>query len=296
MTVSNRSTPARDTDTPPVDDVRAVTDGEVRSFDEQGWVLLPGLVAPERCREMLERGMPRFDGLMSGDERSFPTQQARLEHMRAATASGEGTVVDNEKWLEWRGPVRSAADPAFSRVALAPAMGRAAQRLLGRDRPVRILHDLFACKLPDRISTPTGWHQDAPNFPLDRNVLTVWIALDEITPEQGPVRFRSGSHRRGLLGRNPPERDRDLLDEYPELERLPVSPAHHMQPGDCTVHHGLTLHGAGANETSRPRWSYFVSYFPGDARYSGAPNHDFDGFDLRVGQPVEHPSFALVPS
>jgi hypothetical protein len=33
---------------------------------------------------------------------------------------------------------------------------------------------------------------------------------------------------------------------------------------------------------------------PADARYTGAPNHDCDGFGLKVGYPVDHPSFTVV--
>lgn len=287
-------TSATDGETSTQDIVRPVEDNEVAFFKENGWVLLRGLVPPEACHALLERGKPRFAGLMQGSDAKPVTPEERHGGMLVSEARGEGTVLDNDKWVEWRGPVRSAQDPVFGSVALAKTMGRNVQRLLGRDKRIRIYHDMFVCKLPDNISKPTDWHQDLVAFPLDRNVLTFWIALDEITPEQGPVQFYSGSHRCGLLGRTAPDRASDLLDEYPELARFSVSPPHHLQPGDCTVHHGLVVHGAGANNSPDPRWSYLVAFFPADARYTGAPNHDCDGFDLKVGYPIEHPSFTLV--
>jgi ectoine hydroxylase-related dioxygenase (phytanoyl-CoA dioxygenase family) len=67
-----------------------------------------------------------------------------------------------------------------------------------------------------------------------------------------------------------------------------------MQPGDATVHHSLTVHGASANSTPHQRWSFLTSYFPEGARYTGAPNHDCDGLDLRIGYEIEHPSFPRV--
>jgi hypothetical protein len=276
------------------DDVRAVTDDEVRFFDENGWVLLAGLVAPDLCHAMLDSGAPRIAHLMEGTGTHFDSPETLRAQLTVARAEGEGIVTDNKKWVEWRGAVRAAHDPAFEQAALAPVMGRNVQRLLGRDKPMRVYHDIFMCKLPDTISTRTEWHQDSVSFPLDRNALTVWIALDEITPDQSPVQFFSGSHRRGLLGRPNPDRSTDLLDEYPELASYALSSPHHMQPGDATVHHGLVVHGAGSNTTPRPRWSFAVCYFPSDARYTGAPNHDCDGFDLRVGYPVDHPSFSPV--
>jgi Phytanoyl-CoA dioxygenase (PhyH) len=273
-------------------DVRAVTDLEVAFFQQNGWVLLPNLLAADLCAAMLERGRPRVAGIGAG-RAAFGNLEEKLAHMRVS-GTDEGTVTDNAKWVEWRGAVRMAHDEVFSRAGLAKTMGSNVQRLLGRSKPVRVYHDIFMCKLPDQASTRTGWHQDSPNFPLDRNALTVWIALDEITVDQGSLQFYSGSHRCGLLGKIGPDPNMDLLDEYPEVARFPLSPPNHLKSGDATVHHGLTVHGAGANYTPRPPWSYAVAYFPADARYTGAPNHDCDGFDLKPGQPIEHPSFSLV--
>jgi ectoine hydroxylase-related dioxygenase (phytanoyl-CoA dioxygenase family) len=274
--------------------VRPVTDVEIAFFEQNGWVLLKDLVSRELCLAILEQGKPHLAGLMEGTDTDFATPEERRQHMTVSNAE-DGIVTDNKKWVEWRGAIRSARDPVFGRAALARTMGHNVGRLLGRDKPVRVYHDIFMCKLPDQVSVRTEWHQDSVAFPVDRNALTVWIALDEIRPDQGPVQFYSGSHRCGLLGRGAPDRKTDLLDEYPELTRFAVSPAHHLQPGDATVHHGLVVHGAGANNTRLPRWSFAVCYIPSDARYTGAPNHDCDGFGLRVGEPIDHPSFTLVP-
>jgi hypothetical protein len=276
------------------DEVRAISDLEAKFFVENGWVLLRQLVSAELCGAILDRARPRLVGLMKGTEDDFATPEEKRKFM-SASASEQGAVIDNKKWIGWYHPVRRGRDPVLARAALSPTMGRNAQRMLMRDKPVRIYHDIFMCKLPDAISTHSGWHQDSPNFPIDRNALTIWIALDEITPDQGSLQFYSGSHRRGLLGKIAPDPNIDLVDEYPELAELPVSPPPHLQPGDATVHHGLTVHGAGMNNTPRPRWSFAVCYMPTDARYTGAPSHDCDGFDLAIGEPIDHPSFSLVP-
>lgn len=270
--------------------VRPVTDTEVAFFIQNGWVLLRGLVDPAVCRAMLDIGKPHLAAIVEGaDSEDAKTVSAEMHNAELDS----GMVVNRPQWCEWRGAVRAAADPVYSGVVLSKRMGDNVRRLLERDRALRIYHDIFVCKRPDNASTPTHFHQDATNFPLDRNVLTVWMALDEVTPDQGPVRFYSGSHKGGLYGSIAPGGG-DIRDEYPELERYPISPQHHLQPGDATVHHGLVVHGAGANNTSRPRWSYLASFFPADARYNGMPNHDTDGFGLKKGCAIEHPSFRIV--
>lgn len=274
--------------------VRPVTDEEVGFYHEHGWVLLRGLVSPEQCRAMLRHGRPVIEGVeqTGGESGAIAGIPKNLE---LAASSGKGKVTEVAQWVEWRGAVRDAHDPVFGAVALDRTMAQDMKRLLGRDKPLRIMHDIFTFKRAHKSSTPTPWHQESPHFPIDRNCLTVWIALDEIRPEMGPLQFYDGSHRCGMLGKIHPLIAGDLRDEYPELEALGVSPLHHLMPGDATVHHGLTVHGAGANVSPDPRWSYLIAYFPSDARYTGAPSHETDGFGLKVGYPIDHPSFTLVP-
>ena len=60
----------------------------------------------------------------------------------------------------------------------------------------------------------------------------------------------------------------NLLEQYPNLTSvLELSPPLHYRPGDCTVHHGYTVHGGPDNTTDKPRWSYLFSYSPEDTRY-----------------------------
>ena len=115
--------------------------------------------------------------------------------------------------------------------------------------------------------------------------LQFWLALQEVTPEMGPMRFVNKSHREGPLGSvfNGDADDLaggvagyrakgDLLDQYPLLpEVLGVSKPEetHYMPGDVTVHHGYCAHGSINNTTERDRLSYLFSYAPADGRYWG---------------------------
>lgn len=107
-------------------------------------------------------------------------------------------------------------------------------------------------------------HQDAPELGSDQvGEVQFWIALDEVTPEMGAMRFLDGSHREGILG--VPFSDEaglawgelpDLLDRFPKLTDLyELSPALHYQPGDANVHHPQMVHGAPPNTTDRRRLS-----------------------------------------
>src|SRR3954451_16147852 len=119
---------------------------------------------------------------------------------------------------------------------------------------------MMAVKMPagHLTSQPTDWHQDWINFPFDRvGFLSFWIALDEIPAERGAMRFLSGSHREGPLGRREFGGARHVVEYYPRLlDRYEISPPLDLQPGDCTVHNGMVIRSAPENATDQPRWAY----------------------------------------
>lgn len=71
-----------------------------------------------------------------------------------------------------------------------------------------------------------------------------------------------------------------------------------MAPGDATVHHALTVHGACENLGASPRLSFTVTYFDADALYTGAPYKQTDELSprLRVNEPFDRPRFPLLPA
>jgi ectoine hydroxylase-related dioxygenase (phytanoyl-CoA dioxygenase family) len=265
-----------------VDEVRDISEAEVDFYRDHGWVKLEGLVAPTLASAMLER--------------------AKARYAAPQTERGGASIFDNKivSWTEWRCPTRINHEEPFTSAALSKVMGHNVQRLVGRQVPMRIWHDIVIRKTPagrDDSNKETTWHQDLPNWSIDRPGLTVWIALDTVTPDQALVQYLSGSVREGPLGRLPkPDASGNypgMLELYPELEkRYQRSPLYTLKPGDAVCHHSLTVHGSGVNVTPRERWSYLVSYFPGDALYTGAPNKDSDGFGIQIGEPFEHPTFA----
>lgn len=268
------------------DPVREITEAELALYRECGWVKLDGLVDGCSAAEMLAKAKSRLMDAAAGSS--------------GIGTDAQGVVQDIRAWTEWRYPTREARDASFAAVALSKAMGRNVQRLLGRDIPVRVWHDIVACKKPagqNGGSTDTMWHQDLPNWSLDRGGLTMWIALDHIMPEQGVVQYLSGSFHDGPLGRTPKRANSegvipDTLAQYPELiKRYQRSPLFSLAPGDVVCHGSLTVHGANANNSQKERWSYLVSYFPDDALYTGAPNGDSDNLGLRLGEPLDLPCF-----
>lgn len=256
--------------------VRDVTAEEVAFYREHGWVKLDGLIAPELAAEILER-LQRKMGIRAHAE----------QHM--------GTFAALLPGPEWDNP--SAEDERLREISHSAGFGRAGSALAG-GRPMRFWIDSGIAKLPVADGGKrTGWHQDYGLRPIDRSgQLNIWIALVDMPPEQGAMRFLSGSQRAGVLGRRTTP-EPDVLQMFPEaLAPYPISPPLHLAPGDATVHDGLTLHSAPANETDATRWSYVVSVFPADALYTGMPYGDVDALGLEINQPFDHPRFPVLPT
>src|SRR6476469_4140988 len=111
---------------------------------------------------------------------------------------------------------------------------------------IRIWHDQALIKRP--WANPTSFHLDTPYWSFsDRKALSIWVALDDATYENGCLFFIPGSHKATRLeiagiGKNMGS----IFGVYPEFLKTKSVPAL-MKAGSCSFHNGLTIHGAHAN-------------------------------------------------
>jgi hypothetical protein len=268
-------------------EMRAVTDKEAAFYKQNGWVFLEGLIAPTVAASMLE------------------AVKAQIEDAQAELVQGQhldgGHIRDRADRRDWHFIGRDDGVEPFRSLVYSKQIGSNARELIGREVPVNYHADLMAVKMPEghAASKPTGWHQDWVNFPFDRvGFLTFWIALDEIPPERGSMRFLSGSHRAGPLGKMGLLGGTEVIEYYPELvDEYEMSPPLHMKAGDATVHNGMVVHGAPENSTDKPRWAFIASYHPADTCYTGAPHYIFnDSAGLEIGKPIKSDIFPVVYS
>jgi Phytanoyl-CoA dioxygenase (PhyH) len=261
-------------------DCRAVTDAEVAHYAEAGWVKLPGFVAADTVAAMLALAKARMGEDAMGNA---------VSPMRQPFFNPEAT--------------HGLEDPQL-RPVLA-GMGAAARALQQRGGHigVRYFGDFFAPKLPSARPTPhsgagaTFYHQDYVNWAVDRSGgMTFWMALEDITPDSGTMRFYSGSHRMGALGHYRSYAEGGgILEDYPELAtRCTLSEPLSYAAGDVTVHSNLTVHGAGENRTDRPRWAYIVVANPSDVRWTGGVPEAFSTEGMRMLQPLDDARFPLI--
>ncbi|MFI6909559.1 phytanoyl-CoA dioxygenase family protein [Nonomuraea sp. NPDC050394] len=248
---------------------RRATADEITAFRDQGWVRLARLVDPAGAAELRERA------------------QAHL----AARPKAGATAVDQAF-----GQSRDIAerDAAFGALARSPAIAASAAAMLHGVAAVRVQVTNLLVKEPGEHGS-TVFHQDFPWMPMDRSaMLTIWLALADVPADMGALRFYTGSHRHGLLGRSFVGAGDDQLSQHPWLKELELSPPLDLKAGDATVHHALTVHGAPANRRESARLSFTATYFDADALYTGAPYGQTDGLGLTVNRPFDHPRFPCL--
>lgn len=149
-------------------------------------------------------------------------------------------------------------------------IGRMAADLAGVDG-IRIWHDQALFK--KSWANPTSWHLDTPFWSFsDRRALSIWVALDDATLENGCLYFLKRSHKETTfensgIGRNMD----DIFSVYPGLLQA-QSVAAPMKAGSCSFHNGLTIHGANANMTNGYRRAMTCAYMPEGNVFNGTPN------------------------
>lgn len=177
---------------------------------------------------------------------------------------------------------------AVKALMLDERIGKMAAGLAGVEG-IRIWHDQALIKRP--WANPTSWHLDTPFWSFsDRRALSIWIALDDATLENGCLFFIPGSHKttsfkNAGIGKNMG----GIFDVYPEFRTVKPHAAV-MKAGSCSFHNGLTIHGAHANMTPGFRRAMTCAYMPDGNTYNGTPNILPDEYvkTLKTGDPLDN--------
>ncbi len=191
---------------------------------------------------------------------------------------------------------KSNADFAdFARASPLPGLVAA---LLSSDK-LNLYEDSVLVKEPGAIEK-TAFHQDMSYFHVEGyQVCTTWVPLDPVRAETGAVRFIPGSHRWKKKYRPNfftsdllmPDTEGEAVPDFHKSERSSEAVSFDMAPGDITVHHARTIHGAGGNVSrATRRRAISVRYCGDDARFhlrKGVPPKPHHAL-MREGDVLDH--------
>ncbi len=244
---------------------------------------MPGLTEAEK-RRYRESGyvIPEFrleDGHLAAlraavDRVIAANPDARPEHLVSVH------VVNNQ-------PEGIRGDQAFLDVAMSENILDLVEDAIGPNIILWGAH-LF-CK-PEVTGMEVPWHQDGEYWPIrPLATVTVWIAIDDVTVENGCMKFMAGSHR-GQTAHSHRSDDREDL----VLSRVIDSKAYddgaavdiELEAGQMSLHDVFLVHGSNANRSTRRRAGLALRYMPASSEFVRDlfPPSEKNGLKVDFGQ------------
>jgi non-heme Fe2+,alpha-ketoglutarate-dependent halogenase len=133
----------------------------------------------------------------------------------------------------------------------------------------------LVCTMTHFFSKPPGdgkqvsWHQDASYWPLTPSkAVTVWLAIDDVDEEMGPMRVIPASHLQGQIAfeHSKPEENNVLGQTVTNPDDFGEPVSFVMNAGQGSMHTDLLLHGSEPNRSPRRRCGLTLRYMPPDVR------------------------------
>lgn len=125
----------------------------------------------------------------------------------------------------------------------------------------------FICKDP-YIGRATPWHEDSAYWrgrvsSFDKMV-TVWLAIDRSTKENGCMRVLPGTHDNGFSDYENVDSKTNLFSS--QIKNIDDSKAVYfeLEQGECSLHDARIIHGATPNTSPNRRCGYTMRYFSTD--------------------------------
>ncbi len=247
-------------------------ESSIKDFWRDGFAVLRDAVDPNLVLSMAEpiKKAISSDSTDLSELGSIVAPNSVLSDPNVSSKEGSGRfVAGTDHWID---------NKDFADFACTSVIPQIVAQILQSDS-VWLYEDSVLVKEPN-TAEETAFHQDLSYFHVSgEQICTVWVPLDFSSPETGAIRFVKGSHK-DLT----PYRPNWFVSDEPlpntEGERVPQIPskavaAPTLSPGDLTIHHARTLHGASANRSAdQSRRAISIRYCGDDARYhirEGAP-------------------------
>jgi len=219
-----------------------LTDREVRFYQDHGYLCVPGLVEPGRVEALREEvfevleanGVPRT---------SLGQASTAADRLRQCGQYLAGSHLD--------------------RLINGPRTRQIIEQLIGG--PAHVYMPFTAVKSGGGGGR-FDYHQDNNYTRHEPAVgsINLWVALADMTPENGCLQLIPDSHQLGQLE----SRDSDYGDSHQKIDidehdLLPIR----MRAGDAVAFTRWTVHGSGPNQTGEARLAYALQYHRADVKF-----------------------------
>jgi ectoine hydroxylase-related dioxygenase (phytanoyl-CoA dioxygenase family) len=278
--------------------LRAITPEEVEAFWRDGVVCLRG-VMPQGWLDLAAGAIE--DWLASPECLDFTDYGTKV-----AQAAGAEVLVDagERRGRFYTGQDHWTTRAAFRDIATASPLVAISAALLKTEK-LNLYEDSILVKEPGALEK-TAFHQDIAYFHAEGSqICTTWLPLDPVTLESGGLKFIRGSHAWKekyrpnffITDLAMPDTEGEVVPDFHKDKRNHEILSFNTEPGDITVHHARTIHGADGNTSSNiRRRALSVRYCGEDARYrfrKGVPQKPHHA-SVAAGDILDHPGCPVV--
>lgn len=136
----------------------------------------------------------------------------------------------------------------------------------------------FICKDP-LVGRATPWHEDSAYWKGRvshfNSIITVWLAIDDSTKENGCMQVIPGTHNNGFSEYEAVDGSKNLFNT--QIKNMDKSTAVHfeLKKGQCSLHDSRIIHGADPNKSELRRCGYTMRYFSTDTKVIEEKNPNF---------------------
>ena len=154
-------------------------------------------------------------------------------------------------------------DSKFLEFALYPEIIEEVKQLIGED--IILWGSSLFCK-KGKNGNETPWHQDGEYWPIKPlESVTVWLSIDEVTEDNGPLQYIPGSHLDKKLAEHNTLESKNVtlnqsLKNIDEIKHKAKSV--HLKSGMFSLHDVYLFHGSRANNSGKRRAGLTYRYMP----------------------------------
>ncbi|MEM6315225.1 MAG: phytanoyl-CoA dioxygenase family protein [Planctomycetota bacterium] len=241
-----------------------LTDAEVQFYNDQGYLYMPGFVRREAAGALRAEVLEIMREVFGLDADRLGRAEDAKDALRQSNQYLAGSRLD-----ELINGERTKA---------------VAGRLIGGNAHVYLP---FTAVKAGGGGGKFHLHQDnqyTNHYPAEGS-LNIWVALVDMSPENGCLQISPHSQKDGPLLKKAELGKGDFITPESEAHRLFQL---RMCAGDAVAFTRLTVHGSGPNNTSDPRVAYALQYHREDVEY----DHPETGGKQRL---VDSPRFKVGP-
>ena len=221
-----------------------------------GYAIVPNLLTSESLTALRERITELAEGKVS----TFPTQNLEFEP-RPKESGVPRKIRKINRCAE--------SDSVFFENVTQPQIVDLVAKLIGPD--IKLFGSQCFMKPPGGVAKP--YHQDSAYFTIEPlSLVTCWIALDDVTTQNGCMWVIPGSHLGELHDHSQQWDAGDRMDMQVPDDKIDFSRevAIEMPAGSCSFHHSMLLHRSGPNHSEVARRGLAVHFMSSTSRWTSS--------------------------